>query len=68
MMHFEILDDILFNCPAEKVQFSHGGNEGLDTRKAEHDTFATTKGIEQFFTVGLQLTLVTHVDHEFLAT
>jgi len=63
----EILDDIFFNSPAEEVELSYRRHEGVYSRKAKHNTLSATEGVKEFLGIGLQLTLVAHINHKLLA-
>jgi hypothetical protein len=63
----DIIQNTLFKSPAEEIELSDGGQECLISGYLETNALATTKGIKQFFAVGLQLVLVIHIHDEFLA-
>ena len=63
----EILDDVLLNRPAEEVELSYRRYEGVNSRETEHNTLSATEGVKELLGIGLQLTLVAHIDHKLLA-
>jgi hypothetical protein len=63
----DVLQNPLFNRPAEEVQLAHRGLKKGVARDLEHNPLAAAKGVEQLFGICLQLGLVVRVDEELLA-
>ena len=61
----DILDNALFECPAEEIELLHRGLfDGCRTTNLEADTLTTTERVEETLRIGLELTLVMEVNHK----
>jgi hypothetical protein len=63
----KILDDIFFDSPAEEIELSYCRDKGIHSREAEHNTLSATEGVKELLGIGLELALITHIDHKLLA-
>lgn len=65
-VHLDIVQHALLKGPTEEVQLSHSCLEHRITLDLEHDSLTPAEGIEQFFTVCLQLGFVVRIHKELL--
>lgn len=65
-VHLYITQHALLKGPSEEIQLSHSRLKHRIAVDLEHDSLAPAEGIEQFFTVCLQLRLVVCIHKELL--